>query len=355
MTDREKVQLLKEKIKEESCRTITLMEVCGTHTMSIAANGIRSLLPAGIRLISGPGCPVCVTSQSDIEKALELARKKDVIITTFGDMVRVPSRGDRLENYRNVQIVYSPMESLKIAEDNRDKEVIFLGVGFETTAPLIASTIEKAYERELTNFSVLSLHKTVPEALKLILSERDCMIDGLILPGHVSAVTGSSYFDFLKERECAGVITAFDAVNIMESIYIMSRMLSDEKQNIVNNYQSVVTEQGNREAMILLEKVFESCDAHWRGIGLIKNSGLKIRQKYSRFDSEQRFTLQVKDVPDPSGCLCGSILLGKSMPSQCGHFGKNCTPADPIGPCMVSSEGTCAAWYKYGTGETANE
>lgn len=351
--ERKKIQLIRDRLNLPEGKTVTLMEVCGTHTMSIAANGIRSLIPRGLRLISGPGCPVCVTSQSDIESALILARRPDVLITTFGDMIRVPSRGDRLENYRNVHIVYSPMESLELAEENPQMEVLFIGVGFETTAPLIASTIIEAEKRGIENFSVLSLHKTVPDALELILGADDCQIDGLILPGHVSAVTGSSYFNFLKESGTAGVITGFEALNIMESLYLLSQMVVNGKPRILNNYTSVVTKEGNRSAMDLLARVFEPCEAYWRGIGSIPNSGLAIRSEYGRFDATKKIPFEAKEIPDPAGCLCGNILLGKTTPASCAHFGKNCTPSEPVGPCMVSSEGTCAAWYKYGTGETA--
>lgn len=355
MTEREKISLIRDKIQIPAGRDITLMEVCGTHTMSIAASGIRSLLPEGLRLISGPGCPVCVTSQSDIEKALVLARQEDVLITTFGDMIRVPSEGDRLENYKNVKILYSPLESLAIAKENPHKKVVFLGVGFETTAPLIASTVEEAARQGIENFTVLSLHKTVPKALELILGAEDCMVDGLILPGHVSAVTGTSYFHFLKSLGTAGVVTAFDGLNIMESLYLLSHMITEGKPEVLNNYPAVVTDEGNREAMALLERIFEPCDAYWRGIGNIPGSGLRFREEFSPFDAENQFSLTVRDIPEPPGCLCGSILLGRANPSQCAHFGGSCTPSDPVGPCMVSSEGTCAAWYKYGTGDSINE
>jgi hydrogenase expression/formation protein HypD len=351
---KEKIQYIRDKITVPEGTTMNLMEVCGTHTMSIAANGIRSLLPEGIRLISGPGCPVCVTSQDDIESALVLARKDNVLITTFGDMIRVPSEKDRLENYRNVHIVYSPMESLKLATENPDKEIVFIGVGFETTAPLIASTIIEAEKKHIQNFSTLCLHKTVPAALELILSSEDSNIDGLILPGHVSAVTGTKYYEFLKPLKTPGVITGFDALNIMECIYLLSKMIGESSGEVLNNYQSVVTEQGNIEAMKILEEVFEPVDARWRGIGVIKGSGLKIRETFSTYDAQLKFNIETVHIEEPKGCLCGNILLGQSTPDQCRHFGKSCTPTDPVGPCMVSSEGTCAAWYKYGTGETTN-
>jgi len=352
INSKEKIALIKNKIIVEPGKEINLMEVCGTHTMSIAANGIRSLLPKGINLISGPGCPVCVTSQKDIEAALALAREKDVLITTFGDMIRVPSSTDRLENYKNVQIVYSPMESLILAEENPHKEIVFIGVGFETTTPLIAATIKEARKKDIQNFSALSLHKTVPAALEMILAHKDSNIDGLILPGHVSAVTGMQYFRFLNDLNIPGVITGFEALNIMESIYMLTKMHNSADSKLINNYPSVVNENGNPIAMNLLNEVFEPVDSIWRGIGTIAQSGLKIREEYIDFDAMERFQLTIDDIPDPKGCLCGQILLGRTSPDKCRHFGKSCTPTEPVGPCMVSSEGTCAAWYKYGTGES---
>ena len=352
MTDiKEKISRIRTNLENMGGKEFTFMEVCGTHTMSIAANGIRSLLPEGIRLISGPGCPVCVTAQGDIEAALILARKENLIITSFGDMIRVPAGTDRLENYRNVEISYSPMESLKIAIENPGKEVVFIGVGFETTTPLIAATIKEAKASNLKNFSVLSLHKTVPAALELILSDPGCRIDGLILPGHVAAVTGKDYFDFLKPYKTKGVISGFGALDVMECIYLLANMSGESPDNILNNYPSIVSDRGNVMAMTITNEVFEPVDSNWRGIGIIPLSGLKIKDDYESFDAKKKFQIETQEIPEPPGCLCGKILLGKSNPSQCSFFGKTCTPSLPIGPCMVSSEGTCAAWYKYNRGE----
>lgn len=345
---KEKIQWIQSHISLPEGKRIKLMEVCGTHTMSIAAHGIRTFLPQEIQLISGPGCPVCVTSQDDIEKALILARKKNVLIVTFGDMIRVHSGRDQLENYKNVHIAYSPMESLQLAEKNRDKEIVFIGVGFETTAPLIASTILEADKKHMKNFSTLCLHKIIPEALKQILSDDESHIDGLILPGHVSAITGSRYYDFMEQLKTPGVITGFDAQGIMESIYLLTTLICDSKSSVINNYQSVVSEQGNVKAMELMNALFEPAESYWRGIGNIKNSGLKIRDQYRQFDAQEKFSIEEIHMEEPEGCLCGSILLGKSNPRECKHFGKTCTPSQAVGPCMVSSEGTCAAWYKYG-------
>lgn len=351
METREKIRRIQKELEKIDLEELRLMEVCGTHTMSIAASGIVGLLPPWIRLISGPGCPVCVTPQSDIALALDLAGREDTLIATFGDMVRIPCRGDRLENHGNVRILYSPADALKLADGNRDKEIVFIAVGFETTAPLIGATVLEAEKAGIGNFSVLCLHKTIPAALKLILSDRENTIDGLILPGHVAAVTGAEYFHFLRESATASVITGFEALDILESIYLHARMAARGEPELINNYKRAVTSEGNGNVRNIMNEVFEPCSSQWRGIGSIDNSGLKIREKYGEFDCFRKFPLEREEIPDPEGCLCGAILTGKNNPSQCIHFGKNCTPADPIGPCMVSSEGTCAAWFKYGKGD----
>lgn len=344
---KEKIKILREKIQEISKTNISLMEVCGTHTMSVAKHAIKSMLPETINILSGPGCPVCVTSATDIEMALVLARQEDKIICTFGDMIKVPSKNDSLANYKNVNIVYSPLECLKIAKENPDKEIVMLGIGFETTTPLISATIKAAKDEGIKNFSVISMHKTVPVALKAILSGKDVSLNGLILPGHVSAVTGRKYFDFIKESETNGVIVGFEALDIMECIYLLTKNIEEGKVEVINNYQRIVTEDGNQVAMKMLYEVFEDCDAHWRGIGVIPMSGLKIRDEFSEYDAQKKFNIQVDEIPEPKNCKCGEILMAKARPSDCTLFKKACTPANPIGPCMVSSEGTCAAYYKY--------
>ncbi|MFH1223879.1 MAG: hydrogenase formation protein HypD [Pseudomonadota bacterium] len=326
-------------------KKINIMEVCGTHTMSIARHGIRSMLPEGVNLISGPGCPVCVTSSSDINNALRLATMDDVIITTFGDMVKVPCNGDSLQNYKNVKMVYSPLDSFKVADENKGKNIVFIGVGFETTAPLIASIIKKAAADGVKNISVLCMHKTVPSALKVILEDKDSKIDGLLLPGHVSAVTGSRYFDFIKNYNVPSVIAGFEPQHVMRAISIINENIN--RGVVVNDYTGVVSEQGNTIAMAAMNEVFEDVDTDWRGIGVIKMSGLKIRERYSEFDAAKRFELKNENIKDAEGCLCGNILMGKNSPVDCKYYGKLCTPNNPIGPCMVSSEGTCAAYYKY--------
>ncbi len=326
---------------------ISIMEVCGTHTMSIAKTGIRSLLPENIRLISGPGCPVCVTPAGAIQSAIDLADSKDFIVATFGDMLRIPGENGSLQDRRNVKIVYSPLDALDIAKANPDKETVFLGAGFETTIPLAAAAIMKARSMGLKNFSVFSMGKTVPAALKLILQDKDSSIDGLLLPGHVSVITGRKYFDFLSREQVPGVISGFKAVEIMTSILLLVKNIMEGTTPVLNNYKKVVSEEGNKEAQRILNEVFEAVDADWRGIGNIPSSGLGIRKNWKDFDVLTKYGLSLKNLPEPEGCLCGSILMGKALPSMCRYFGKKCTPLNPVGPCMVSSEGTCAAYYKY--------
>ncbi|MEI6093729.1 MAG: hydrogenase formation protein HypD, partial [bacterium] len=345
---KDKIKQISEEIKQISKKDICLMEVCGTHTMSIARHGIRSLLPSNIRIISGPGCPVCVTPSGEIETAINLAKDDRFIIATFGDMLKVPGKSASLQDYKNVKIIYNPLESLKLAEDNPLKQVVLLGIGFETTSPLIASTIKTAHKMSINNFSVFCMHKTVPSAINLIIdSDKDRNISGLILPGHVSAITGRRYFDFIKDKKISGVICGFEALEIMQTIYILIRTFELNETIVINNYKTVVSEEGNLTAKKAVFDVFDMCDSEWRGIGLIKDSGLKIKAKYKEYDAVIKFGLKVVSLPDPAGCRCGDILMAKAIPNECKYFGKECTPSNPIGPCMVSSEGTCAAFYKY--------
>lgn len=344
---KEKIDKIKKELFKISKKEISIMEVCGTHTMSLAHNAIRSLLPPNIDIISGPGCPVCVTPTGQIQLAIQLSKQDDFIITTFGDMLKVPGKKESLQDKKSVRIVYSPLESLKIARMNPDKNVVFLGIGFETTAPLVAATILEAHKNNISNFTVLPMNKTVPEALKAIISVPKNKIEGLILPGHVSAITGRKYFDFIKDYHVSGVIAGFEAQDIMECIFLLTKYINQETTEITNNYPRVVGEEGNLRAQEIMKSVFDICDSEWRGIGPIPLSGLSIKREYQDYDTIKRFSLKEEKLEDPPGCLCGSILMGKNRPNDCRHFGKSCTPSYPIGPCMVSSEGTCAAWYKY--------
>ncbi|MBN1114602.1 MAG: hydrogenase formation protein HypD, partial [Oligoflexia bacterium] len=267
---RNMISKLANEIHEISGTGISIMEVCGTHTMSIARYGIKSLLPENINIVSGPGCPVCVTSAGDIQNAIDLARDEKNIITTFGDMIKVPAQNDCLQNYKNVKIIYSPLEALNMARENPGREIILPGIGFETTAPLIAATILEARNEGLNNFSVLPMNKVIPPALDLILSDSNNRIRGLILPGHVSAVTGFEYFNFIKKYNVCGVVTGFEATDIMESILILMKNTEQNRYGVINNYERIVTPKGNVPAMKKLFEVFEISDAEWRGIGTIQ-------------------------------------------------------------------------------------
>ncbi|MGE5379822.1 MAG: hydrogenase formation protein HypD [Methylocystaceae bacterium] len=331
---------------------VALMEVCGTHTMAIAKSGIKNLLPANIKLLSGPGCPVCVTAQSDIDQVIALTKEPGVVLTTFGDMIRVPGSASSLQSEKaqgaDVRVVYSPRDAIQLAEETPNKEIIFLGIGFETTAPVVAATIEEAAERGINNFSVWSLHKIVPPALKAILADPEIQFDGLICPGHVSAVIGAEVYELLAEeyqKPC--VITGFETTDILEGIYMLIKQVGMGRHQVENQYQRVVKPQGNLVAKKLLEEVFTTKDARWRGLGNIPASGLALNDKYENYDARKRFRIPEFEEREIKGCSCGDILKGKLSPLQCQLFGRACTPARPIGPCMVSSEGACAAHYRY--------
>ena len=326
---------------------ILLMEVCGTHTMSIARFGIRSLIEPDIKIISGPGCPVCVTSASDIYNAIQLAKLDKVIIASFGDMLKVPCNDDNLMNYKNVRIIYNTLDAVKLAIDNKDKEIVLLGVGFETTTPVIAAAIAKAHKLNISNFSVLCMNKLVPQALDLIIRSDTNKVDGFLLPGHVAAVTGKCYFDFISQLGSCGVISGFDANNILSSIKILVELCRSGSKEVINNYMAVVSDKGNIKAQSLVKEIFEVYDAEWRGIGKIKGSGLKISADYSKYDAKKKLGLKDVSIQDPSGCICGLVLMGVRPPKECPLYAIKCTPSNPVGPCMVSSEGTCAAYYKY--------
>ncbi|MCK5148160.1 hydrogenase formation protein HypD [bacterium] len=330
---------------------MAFMEVCGTHTMAIARNGIKSLLPECIRLISGPGCPVCVTSNEFLDKAIALAERSDVIICTFGDMIRVPGSRCSLEEQRglgsDIRIVGSTLDALALADKNRDKDIVFLGIGFETTAPTVAAAIIEAYNKRLDNFSVLCAHKVMPQPMKA-LSESSLNIDGYILPGHVSAIIGEAPYSFLADDyNKACVISGFEPLDILESILRLVRQVRKGFFFIENQYVRVVKPQGNPTAQELLSQVFEPADAEWRGLGIIADSGLAIRDEYAQFDADKKYQISIAPPIEPPGCRCGEVLTGSITPDLCGLFGTSCTPMHPVGACMVSSEGSCAAHYRY--------
>jgi len=334
-------------------RELTFMEVCGTHTMAISRFGIRSLLPKNLRLISGPGCPVCVTANDYLDHAIALARLPNVTITTFGDMMKVPASTSSLTKCRaeaaDVRIVTSTTEALTIAHENPEREVIFLGVGFETTTPTIAASLKLAREDNLTNYSVLAAHKLIPPALEALLNGK-IRLDGFLLPGHVSAIIGSdAYKSPLAEHNVAAVVAGFEPTDILGALAESLEQIVSGKYKVSVEYRRIVSPEGNIKAKSIVDEVFEPCNASWRGIGIIPNSGLRIREDYAAYDAAKRFDVEVEPTREHKGCRCGEILQGLCHPSDCPHFGKSCIPDNPVGACMVSGEGTCAAYYKYST------
>ncbi len=333
-------------------RTVNVMEVCGTHTVSIFRHGIRSSLPGGLKLISGPGCPVCVTDQSYIDIALELAHREDCLIATYGDMIRVPGRGSSLEMTQpgdNIKVMMSAEDGLQLAKENPDKTVILIAVGFETTAPATAVVVKEAAQQNIDNFCILSGHKLVLPAMHALLSSKNDKIDAFLCPGHVSVIIGWGAFREIVEtynKPC--VVAGFEPMQIIDGLADICTQLQTDQCVAKSIYPAVVKEKGNEVALGLLDEVFEPIDGYWRGLGMIPESTLGLRDEFSKFDALKRFGLEERPYDDKTGCRCGEVLCGLIEPPQCGLFEKKCTPDSPIGPCMVSSEGTCAAWYKYG-------
>jgi hydrogenase expression/formation protein HypD len=345
-------QSLARRIAESATQPMRLMEVCGTHTMAIFRHGIRSLLPETITLLSGPGCPVCVTDQADIDAFVELARRDDTIVATFGDLMRVPGSGSSLHQERaagaDVRMVYSPLDALELARKEPAKTVVFLGVGFETTVPAIAATLRTARQAGLDNFCIYSAHKTVPAALTALMADTRTRIDGFLLPGHVSVIIGlQAYEAFWQRFATPCVVAGFEPVDILEAILQLADQIGNDAPRLANAYPRAVAAQGNPRALAMMADVFTPCDARWRGLGIIPDSGLAIRDDFADFDAIHRFALHITPVPEPPGCSCGAILTGVKTPPECPLFRHPCTPISPVGPCMVSSEGTCAAYYRY--------
>jgi len=339
---------------EKLGRQINIMEVCGTHTVSIFRNGIRTILPAGLKLLSGPGCPVCVTDQGYIDIVLQLADRKDCLIATYGDMIRVPGKNGSLEKRpsSNVRVVMSSEDALKLAKDNPKKVVVFIAVGFETTAPATAVVVKEAAQQNIGNFCILSGHKLVVPAMRALLSGKNHKIDAFLCPGHVSAIIGSDAFTEIAEnfhRPC--VVAGFEPIQIIEGLAEICRQLAEDEAEAKSVYAAVVTNKGNITAQKIISDCFEPADGLWRGLGKIEKSTLKLRDKYSRFDAFKRFGLTEAPTEELGGCRCGHVLCGLITPPQCSLFGNTCTPTEPVGPCMVSSEGACAAWFKYGRGK----
>ncbi len=349
--DKSTVAELVKAIHRESKNPVRLMEVCGGHTMAIRKSGIPALLPPTIRLLSGPGCPVCVTGKSFIDKAIKLSEKDDVIITTYGDLLRVPGSNSTLEKERaksaDVRMIYSPLDALEIAKQNPLKKVVFLGIGFETTSPASAVTILQAKNEKINNFYLLSAHKIMPPAMAALIDE-GVKINGYICPGHVSTITGSGIYNDIVEKFGLGcVITGFEPVDLLQGILMLvMQHESGEPRNEIQ-YKRAVKPEGNLKALKILNEVFELKDDWWRGLGVVPNSGLKLTKEFEEFDAEKYFDLDLPEPEEAKGCICGEILKGKKLPTDCKLFGEICTPDNPVGACMVSAEGSCQAFYKY--------
>ncbi len=345
------VKTLLTEIKSITKKKVRLMEVCGGHTMAIRRYGIHTLLPNEIELLSGPGCPVCVTDQQFIDKAIAYAQMPDSILLTYGDMLRVPGTSSSLDHEKaggsDVRIIYSTLQALELARKNPSKKIIFAAIGFETTVPGTAIALRQARLEKLTNFYVLCAHKTMPEAMAALIEE-GIPIDGYIGPGHVSTIAGSKIFDSLAENfKIPVVISGFEPVDLVQSVYMLVKMIEENQWGVEIQYKRLVTQAGNLKAQRMVTEVFEPDTQHWRGIGAIPNSGLKIRKEYEAFDAEKQLPVHVERGPEPKACICGQILKGLKKPTECKLFGKGCTPAHPVGACMVSSEGSCQAYYNY--------
>jgi len=349
--DKEIVFKLLKQIKEISTKEISLMEVCGGHTMSIQKFGIPSLLPKNIKLLSGPGCPVCVTSNKFIDHAIALSKVKDVIITSFGDLIRVPGSSSSLEKEKakgaDIRIVLSSLDALEIAKKNKAKKIVFLGIGFETTAPTSAATILEADKQNINNFFLLSSHKTMPPAMTALIDE-GVKIDGYICPGHVTTITGTEMYKQVVEKyKLACVVSGFEPVDILQSIYMLVKQVENNTPKVENAYKRAVKPEGNILAQNIMSKVFEPQNDWWRGLGILENSGLGIRKKYKMFDAAQSFNVKIEETIEVKGCICGEILKGLKTPKECKLYSKVCNPVNPVGTCMVSSEGACHAYFKY--------
>lgn len=339
-------------IKKLSRRPVRLMEVCGTHTVSIFRSGIRNLLPPTITLLSGPGCPVCVTATEEIDRFIKLCRQPGVIVATFGDLMRVPGSSSSLQKERadgaDIRVVYSTFDALDIACRNPSRSVVFLAVGFETTAPTIAAAVKEAKRKKIHNFYIISAHKIIPPAMEALLGGGDLAIDGFICPGHVSVIIGADAYQPVAEKyHIPCLVAGFEPVDILQAIYMLVSQIEEGKAVVDIQYRRAVNFTGNKKALDLLSEVFETGDAPWRGLGTIPNSGLRLRNGYQAFDAEKKFDLTAPKAKDHPGCSCGDILRGIKTPPDCALYRKVCTPFQPYGPCMVSTEGTCAAYYKY--------
>ena len=348
----ELAKVLVNRIHHNSKRHVRLMEFCGGHTVAIMKHGIRQLLPETVEMLSGPGCPVCVTAHQDLDKAIALAREPEVIIATFGDMLRVPGSYSSLQKVRadgaDVRVVYSTLDALQIAKENPEKSVVFIGIGFETTAPTIAASVIQAKKEGIGNYYVLSLHKLCPPVIKALLDSGEVRLDGLICPGHVSAVIGSHPWEFAaRDYGIGGVVSGFEPLDVLQSVEMLVDQLEKGEPRVEIAYRRGVRPEGNLRAQELMSTVFEPSPANWRGMGEVPESGLRLREEYQGFDAELRFDFDPGPTVEPKGCICGDILRGVKTPLECKLFRGACTPEHPVGPCMVSSEGSCASYYHY--------
>jgi len=335
--------------------TIKIMEVCGTHTMAIARYGLRDLLPYGLSLISGPGCPVCITPSSIINAVLELAALPKVVVVTFGDMMRVPGSEKNLEQLKaegaDVRVIYSTYELIDMASSEKDRKFVFVSVGFETTTPGIALSILETEKRGIKNLFFIAANRMVIPALEALCLSDDTQIDGFLCPGHVSVIIGWDAYRPIADRfHVPCVVGGFEPVDILTAVYEIVRQVSTGKAGVANTYRRAVSRKGNAHALEVMDRVFEPVDADWRGIGTIPKSGLRLRDEFANLEALKHFGLHLTESPDPRGCRCGDVLKGVILPPECALFGKKCTPENPVGPCMVSSEGSCAAYYRYGQG-----
>lgn len=344
---------LVERIHSRSPEGVKFMEFCGGHTVAIMRHGLRQLLHPKVEMLSGPGCPVCVTAISEIDKAIAFAQKPDVTVATFGDMLKVPGSRSSLQQTRaeggDVRVVYSALDALDMAQKNPDKAVVLIGIGFETTAPTIAASLAEAKSRGIENYFILSLHKLCPPVMRALLESGEVKLDGIICPGHVSTIIGSRPYGFLAEEYgIASVIAGFEPLDILLAVDMMLAQIEEGRPKVEIAYRRSVGTEGNPKALKFMEEFFDVCAADWRGVGVVPDSGLRLGEAFREFDAEAALPIELPPTIEPAGCLCGGILRGVQTPLDCKLFGKACTPEYPVGPCMVSSEGTCSAYYLYG-------
>jgi hydrogenase expression/formation protein HypD len=341
-----------EEIKKTVTQPWSIMEVCGGQTHSLVKNGIIDMLPKEVTMIHGPGCPVCVTSLSLIDKAIHLAQHENVILCSFGDMLRVPGSKNNLLEAKakgaDIRILYSPLEAVKIAENNPDREVVFFAVGFETTAPANALSVLHAHRRNVTNYSILASHVLVPPAIKAVIDDEESKIDGFLAAGHVCTIMGNSeYYPISEKYNVPIVVTGFEPLDVLQGILMVLRQLEGNKAIVENQYSRIVKEEGNVEAQKIISDVFEIKNQVWRGIGEIPDSGFGVKAKYEQFDANKKFDITIEEAPEHPDCISGQIMKGIKKPFECAQFGKKCKPSFPLGAPMVSSEGACAAYYHY--------